>query len=103
LIATHFFLDCFDQTNLELLIARLSHSATPRARWLISEFRGNGWLVRTLYLFFRLTTTLHTRRLVDHHPLLKRRGFRLVRQEDAWHGLLASELWVCDAAKAPNV
>jgi SAM-dependent methyltransferase len=94
LIVTHFFLDCFDESDLEPLIARLSNAAAPQARWLISEFRGNGWLVRSLYFFFRLATGLRTRRLVDHHPLLKRHGYRLARHEDAWRGLLASELWV---------
>jgi SAM-dependent methyltransferase len=93
-IVTHFFLDCFDETDLELLIARLADAATPEARWLISEFRGNGWLIRALYFFFRITTGLRTRRLVDHHPLLKRHGFHLVRHENAWRGHLASELWV---------
>ncbi len=93
LIVTHFFLDCFDENDLGPLIARLSAAAAPRSRWLISEFRGNGWLVRTLYLFFRVMTGLRTRRLVDHHPLLELHGFRLVRHEEAWRGLLASELW----------
>lgn len=94
LIVTHFFLDCFDETDLEPLIARLADAAAYQARWLISEFRGNGWLVRILYFFFRLTTGLRTRKLVNHHALLKRHGFRLMRDEDAWRGLLASELWV---------
>ncbi len=93
LIVTHFFLDCFDQRDLEPLIARMSEAATPQSRWLISEFRGNGWLVRALYVFFRMATGLRTRRLVDHHPLLRRHGFRLMRHEEAWRGLLASELW----------
>ena len=103
LIVTHFFLDCFNETDLERLIARLADAAKPQAQWLISEFRGNGWLVRTLYLFFRIATGLRTRRLADHHPLLRRYGFRLVRHEDAWRGLLASELWVSNALAAPNV
>ena len=103
LIVTHFFLDCFDEPELEPLIARLANAASPQARWLISEFRGNGWLVRALYVFFRLTTGLRTRRLADHRPLLKRFGFRLVRHEDAWRGLLSSELWAGDAVKSPNV
>ena len=94
LIVTHFFLDCFDETDLEPLISRLADAATPEARWLISEFRGNGWLVRALYFFFRAATGLRTRRLVDHHHLLKRHGFHLVHHEDVWRGLLASELWV---------
>jgi SAM-dependent methyltransferase len=94
LIVAHFFLDCFDEADLEPLIARLADATAPQARWLISEFRGNDWLVRTLYVFFRVATGLRTRRLVDHHPLLNRHGFRLVRRQDAWRGLLASELWV---------
>ena len=103
LIVTHYFLDCFDETDLEPLIARLAGAATTQSRWLISEFRGNDWLVRALYFFFRIATGLRTRRLVDHHPLLERHGFRLVRHEDTWRGLLVSELWVSDAVKSPNV
>ena len=98
LIVTHFFLDCFEETDLDLLAARIARAARPQVRWLISEFRKPGWLVRTLYLFFRTTTGLRTQRLVDHHPLLKRHGFRLACSESAWRGLLASELWVRDAA-----
>jgi SAM-dependent methyltransferase len=94
LIVTHFFLDCFDETELEPLIARLTDAAKPQARWLISEFRGNGWLVRTLYLLFRVATGLRTRRLGDHRPLMERHGFRLMRHKESWRGLLASELWV---------
>ena len=48
----------------------------------------------TLYFFFRCTTGLETRRLVDHHGVLERHGFRLARVESSWRGLLASELWL---------
>lgn len=94
LIVTHFFLDCFDENDFEPLIARLSNAAAPRCRWLLSEFRGNGWLVRALYLLFRIATGLRTRRLLDHHPVLQRHGFRLARHQNAWRGILASELWL---------
>lgn len=103
LIVTHFFLDCFNESDLQPLIARLAAAAAPQSRWLISEFRGNGLLVRALYFFFRVTSGLRTRRLVDHHPLLRRYGFRLVRSEHAWRGRLASELWVGDAIKSAKV
>jgi SAM-dependent methyltransferase len=96
-IVTHFFLDCFDENDLEPLIVRIARAARPEALWLVSEFRGNGPLVRTLYFFFRVVTGLRTRRLVDHRPLLERHGFRLARHETAWRGLLASELWVGNA------
>lgn len=94
LIVTHFFLDCFDATEQAHLLDRITGAATPRARWLVSEFRKPGLLVRALYLFFRAATGLKTQHLVDHHPLFQRRGFRLARSESAWRGLLASELWI---------
>jgi len=94
LIVTHFFLDCFEEEDQARLIACVARAATPQAKWLVSEFRKPGLLVRALYLFFRVTTGLKTRRLVDHHPLFQRFGFRLARSESAWHGRLASELWM---------
>jgi SAM-dependent methyltransferase len=103
LIVTHFFLDCFDAADAPALVERLADAASPHAQWLISEFRQvpKGWRalwcaawLRSLYFFFRVTTGLRTRALVDHHPLLERHGFRLERQESSRWGLLASELWV---------
>ena len=97
LIVTHFFLDCFNDAGAERLVERVARAACPRALWLVSEFREcTFWtkpLLAVLYLFFGLTTGLRTRRLIDHHPLLAKHGFRMVRAESAWRGLLASELW----------
>jgi ubiquinone/menaquinone biosynthesis C-methylase UbiE len=97
LIVTHFFLDCFDEAGASRLVECVARAACPRARWLVSEFRRTRWsppLLASLYLFFRITTGLKTRRLIDHHPLLARHGFQMVRAESAWRGLLASELWM---------
>jgi ubiquinone/menaquinone biosynthesis C-methylase UbiE len=93
-IVTHFFLDCFDASDQAHLLDRITGAAKPQARWLVSEFRRPGLLVRALYLFFRAATGLKTQRLVDHHPLFEQSGFRLTRSESAWRGLLASELWI---------
>jgi SAM-dependent methyltransferase len=97
LIATHFFLDCLNERDLERLIERAARASEPGALWLISEFRRPSWaapLLAALYLFFRVTTGLTTNRLTDHRPLLRKHGFRLTREETSRLGLLASELWV---------
>jgi len=97
LIVTHFFLDCFDESTVEALVDRVAVAACPHARWLVSEFRRTWWsrpLLASLYFFFRITTGLKTRCLIDHRPVLMRHGFRMVRGESAWRGLLSSELWV---------
>lgn len=98
LVVTHFFLDCLSEDEAKSLVVKMTASIKPNARWLISEFREPAmWaraIVQILYLFFRITTGLRTRRLIDHHPLLTRAGFVLVREETGGFGLLASELWL---------
>jgi len=98
LIVTHFFLDCFDDRELPVLIERASFATAPSARWIVSEFRPSHpaarFLIAIMYRFFAAATGLKTRRLADHHPHLARQGFRLERAEHGWAGMLASELWV---------
>lgn len=98
LIVTNFFLDCFEESDQAALIERVARAARGDARWLISEFRQPAaWargVVGLLYLFFRVTTGLRTARLADHRPMLQRCGFRMIKEERARFGLLASELWV---------
>ena len=97
LIATHFFFDCFNAGELEILIRRISAAAKPGAQWIISEFCVASiparLLVRALYLFFRITTGLKTRSLADHRPILRSQGFRLARASHSRGGLVVSELW----------
>lgn len=100
LIVTHFFLDCFNDQDAAALVNKVADAAAPRARWLISEFRAASWWSRlcigALYIFFRITTGLQTQRLIDHHSLLRQRGFAIERSETARAGLLTSELWRLD-------
>jgi ubiquinone/menaquinone biosynthesis C-methylase UbiE len=102
LIVSHFFLDCFTPDEMSALVARIAGSACPQARWLISEFSlpdtgmrrwAAAFLIRAMYLFFRLVTGLHARCLPDYAPGLIGQGFRRVRRRSTWGGLLVSELW----------
>jgi SAM-dependent methyltransferase len=97
LIATHFFFDCFGQHELEALISRIAAAATPGARWVVSEFCTTSiparLLVRTLYLFFRITTGLRNQSLVDHRPILRSHGFQLIDAGYSRGSLVVSELW----------
>ncbi len=62
LIATHFFLDCFTQPDLDRLCARLHPHLAPDAVWLLSDFHIPAGplrlparlLIRSLYLAFRV-------------------------------------------------
>lgn len=102
LIVTHFFLDCFSESEVVTVVSRLAHWATPAASWIVSEFReadgaiGRIWtqgVIRSLYLAFRFTTDLRVTRLPDYAGALSRAGFRLRHHELAMGGLLHSSVW----------
>ena len=102
LIATHFFLDCFNTEEASAVIHRVAGWAAPHSRWLVSEFAqpptrlGQLWtgaIIRALYGAFRVTTGLRVTHLPDYRPALEREGFQLRRQQYAFGGLLLSEMW----------
>jgi len=102
LIATHFFLDCFHEDQLDALVPKLAQAATPNAHWLIADFHiaASGLkrlrsraIVSMLYAFFRFTTRLSASTLADPDPLLKHAGFRLQERKELDWGLMKSEWW----------
>ncbi|MEN9733485.1 MAG: hypothetical protein RLZ45_1480 [Verrucomicrobiota bacterium] len=102
LIATHFFLDCFQHDELERIVSNISDSAAPGAVWLISDFRipARGWqrvrariIHRLMYAVFRRITDIRAERIVPPDPYLVRSGFRLEARCEFSHGLIHSDLW----------
>jgi ubiquinone/menaquinone biosynthesis C-methylase UbiE len=102
LIVTHFFLDCFNETELALLLLRVNAAAAERAMWVVSEFAippSNptrllaALVVRSLYLGFGLLTGLKTRRLPDYGRVMRKAGWVLENQRESLFGLLVSERW----------
>jgi SAM-dependent methyltransferase len=102
LVVSHFFLDCFTESELAELVATISACCVPGARWLVSEFGlpagGVGRfaarvLIRVMYFFFWVVTGLKVTRLPAYAPVLARNGFQMVRRQTAVGGLLMSELF----------
>jgi SAM-dependent methyltransferase len=101
LVVTHFFLDCLTQPELDSLITRITPTLAPGALWLISDFRIPGgpmhlpakFLIRSLYLAFRLLTGLRTTHLPDHATPLTQAGLTRISHQHRLAGLLITELW----------
>ena len=102
LIATHFFLDSFTDSELPALTTRLTSWSVPSAQWIVSEFRRpqsrfaglwTGLLVRALYAAFQISADLQVTRLPRYEHALANAGFCLQRRELALGGLLHSSLW----------
>ena len=102
LLVTHFVLDCFPQNELQLIVRKLAGLTAPGAYWLLADFcipktsvarvHAKIWLA-TLYWFFRTTTEIRSKRLVDPTPELQANGFVRLKRSQWRLGLVKSELW----------
>jgi len=102
LIATHFFLDCFEAAQLEQLIAEIAVEADEGAMWLISDFRvpENSWrrwraqaLLTGLYTFFHYATDLPAKKLTPPDDFLTKANFKLVERCIEDWGFAHADLW----------
>ena len=102
LVITHFFLDCFDDEDLETLVPRLVVACSGECRWIVSEFRQPvrgmaAWRARLwiggLYRLFGLVTDLSVRTLPNYGAILEKNGFERTKAVVTEAGLLTSEVW----------
>lgn len=102
LLITHFFLDCFGEAQLAVIVGKLAQAASENASWLLADFcvpakgiarlHAQAWLV-IMYQFFRATAGIDAKQLIDPTPFLRDDGFALARQHSFRKGLLKSEMW----------
>ncbi|MFZ0827490.1 MAG: class I SAM-dependent methyltransferase [Verrucomicrobiia bacterium] len=102
LVVTNFFLDCFRAEQLQKLIPRLAESATNDAIWLLADFRvpERGWrrwragaILASLYLFFKLMTSLSASWLTPPDNFLTDSGFKLSDRRLLSFGLAHADFW----------
>jgi ubiquinone/menaquinone biosynthesis C-methylase UbiE len=111
LIVTHFFLDCFTEDEIAIVVAKLARAATAGAIWLLADFsvprrsvakiHAQIWL-RVMYRFFRMTTGITGRELTDASEFLRTHGFRPATRNLRQFGLIKSELWQRGGSSAPR-
>jgi len=103
LVVTNFFLDCFPADQMCGVIDRVAAACAANAVWVDGDFReppagvsrvAARYLLAGMYAFFRLTTRIPARRLVDPAPFLTARGFTLRSEATRLRGFLSSRLWV---------
>ena len=111
LVVTHFVLDCFDETGVATLAARLTATLAPGGRWLLANvrvptgalraLRARFWLA-VMYGFFRIATKLRVKRLVDPTPILERNGLVRARWTELGAGFVGSAMWASPATASPR-
>jgi hypothetical protein len=102
LVVTHFILDCFSQSEVDGLAARIAGRLAPGTLWVVSDFalprnrmlRPFGAVyIQALYVAFRLLTGLKVSRLPDTEAAMFRAGMTRIARHSFLGGLIYTELW----------
>jgi ubiquinone/menaquinone biosynthesis C-methylase UbiE len=102
LVATHFFLDLFEESELRAVVKRLDTALAPGGLWLFSDLAvvGSGiprltrrLVVGSLYAFFRVACGIGARRLPDFNRLFEGVGLEREIHEASALGLLQAALY----------
>jgi SAM-dependent methyltransferase len=102
-VVTHFFLDCFPETELHAVIANISAGLIPGGTWLFGDFAipdragFSRWraklVIRALCLFFRWQADHPLSTLPPMDRALRDAGFVCEREQTANFGLIRSALY----------
>ncbi len=97
LVVTHFFLDCLSTAQVREVLRGVRPHLAPGATWIVSEFGTPApwaaWIVRSLYLGFRLLAELRVTALPEYARVLREEHFTQTRQTLFLGGLLISSVW----------
>lgn len=103
LVTTPFFLDCFTQSQLRLLIPRIANVCNPDAFWLLTDFQIPAtkgwqqarakWIHWLMYLFFRKVTSIAAENWIDPDAFISAAGFELSSRKESNAGLIRSDIW----------
>ncbi len=102
LVVTHFFLDCFNEEELEGIVRKIAATLSTGGIWLLADFtlpkRGPGkvcarLLIPVMYAFFRISAGLQTKRLIDPTEWMVAQGLACDRRVLLLGGIVKTELW----------
>ena len=105
-IATNFFLACFDDHHCSEMIVKLHRLMRPGGRWYFVDFEqpNRGWrrwaskvLFKVMFTFFNIVSDLEARRPPDYDAGFRRVGLKPALEENFYAGMIRSKLLVTQA------
>jgi len=97
-VITNFYLDLFTQQSMQKIITRLRSLLVPGALWLVTDFvtPTKLWqkiLLKSMYLFFRITSNIEASRISDWQEMLGNAGLSCQQTKAFYHGMIKSAVF----------
>ncbi len=106
-IITEFFFDLFAVSQIEEQIAFIKNKLNKNGVWVDTDFRssnhlGNKVVIKLMYLFFRVVSSVKVSSLVDYTSIRKANGFMLSKENVFKSGFITSRLFVQTQSHLPS-
>ena len=91
-----FFLDCFNDKNLDSLITSIKRIMAYNGKLIVSDFQrtnSNGLLIWIMHLFFRVFSGLESKKLVNIHSRIVKKGLILENEEFFHKNMIFSRVY----------
>ena len=101
-VITNFFLDQFGEDRLEMLMGMLNDSLKTSGIWLFTDFRlqkgqvhywWQNLLVKTMLVFFKITTRLEANRLPEYDHYFQAQNLCLVEEKSFLKKFIVSRVY----------
>ena len=100
-IFTPFLFDNFNEENAPKNFHRLNALLRKKGKWLFVDFDinkkssyRNKWLLKTMYLFFKIATNIQAHALTDMKSLFLQNGYEEVFNQYHYNQFIKSSCWV---------
>ena len=97
LVLTPFFLDCFNEGQLNMIVPKLKGFLKKDGYWVHTDFYPKNplqnLLVSSMYLFFRLTSQLKTSRLENFSAIFRKHKLICLRKACFYHSMIESRVY----------
>jgi tRNA (cmo5U34)-methyltransferase len=89
-VITHFFFDLFDDRQLDQVVRKIDVHTKPGSAWIACDFvkTKSMWqriLLKSMYLFFRISARLKNRSLPNWQQTLRENGYAELDRQEFYH------------------
>jgi len=100
LVLLPFFLDMFTNESVEIIVGKLDALSESNTRVIVTDFviqsrpGWKSWLLKSMYLFFRLTCDIEAGRLPNWEQAFAKRGWNIKQSAAYCNGMIGTHLLV---------
>lgn len=96
-VITNFYLDLFSDDSIQSVLQKIKTSLSPKAQWIVTDFvNEKNWqrfLLKVMYIFFRLASNIESKKLADWENKILTVGGKEIGSKKFYKGFINTKLF----------